>query len=110
MRVLIDFGDAPVFTAIAYPSILLVRKIRETREKGLLQPVPKKASVKADEPTNLVRALNWEPGPPIEEFPELIVKRGFDLPQRELKPDGWRLESGSTLNLLEKRRWDHGTT
>jgi hypothetical protein len=104
VRVLIDFGDAPVFTAIAYPSILLVRKIRETREKGLLTPVPKKAAAKDEGPSNLVRALNWEPGPPIEEFPEILAKRGFDVPQRELTPDGWRLESRATNDLLDKLR------
>lgn len=104
VRVLIDFGDAPVFTAIAYPSILLVRKIRETREKGLLTPVPKKAAANGEGPSNLVRALNWELGPTIEEFPEILAKRGFNLPQCELKPDGWRLESGATLSLLAKLR------
>jgi adenine-specific DNA-methyltransferase len=102
--VLIDFGDAPVFTAIAYPSILLVRKIRETREKGLLTPVSKEETAKDVGPSNLVRALNWEPGPPIDEFPEILAKNGFDLPQRELKPDGWRLESGCAFALLEKLR------
>ena len=104
VRVLIDFGDAPVFTAIAYPSILLVRKIRETREKGLLTAVPKKAAAKDGGPSNLVRALNWEPGPPIEEFPEILANRGFDVPQRELTPDGWRLESRATNDLLDKLR------
>ena len=40
---LIDFGDAPVFTSIAYPSIITASK---THAQG-----------------NHLRALNWEPGP-----------------------------------------------
>lgn len=48
--------------------------------------------------------LNWEPGPSIEEFPEILSQRGFTLPQRELRPDGWRLESPLKLQLLEKLR------
>ena len=45
---LIDFGDAPVFTSIAYPSIITASK---THAQG-----------------NHLRALNWEPGPSIDEF------------------------------------------
>jgi len=51
-----------------------------------------------------VRTLSWESGPSIEEFPEILSQRGFTLPQRELRPDGWRLESPLKLRLLEKLR------
>ncbi|MGH7963607.1 MAG: Eco57I restriction-modification methylase domain-containing protein, partial [Candidatus Binatia bacterium] len=106
VRLLIDFGDAPVFTAIAYPSIILVRKTKETRDKLALPSIPQDAKrwpefVPAEAQ---VRALNWEPGPSIEEFPEVLNQRGFTLPQREFKPDGWRLESPLKLRLLEKLR------
>ena len=33
---LIDFGDASIFAAMAYPSIILIRKVRETRNNGQL--------------------------------------------------------------------------
>lgn len=49
-----------------------------------------------------VCALSWEAGPSIEEFPEILAERGFVLPQRELTPEGWRLESPVNLKLLEK--------
>ena len=106
VRLLIDFGDEPVFTSIAYPSIILVRKTRETRDKHALPSVPKDVKrwsefVPAEAQ---VRTLNWEPGPSIEEFPEILSQRGFALPQRELRPDGWRLESPLKLRLLEKLR------
>ncbi len=84
IRQLIDFGDAPVFTAISYPSIILLQK--------------------APPNNNAVRALTWRPGPPIEEFDAVFRAESFDMPQRELKADSWRLESKPVLRLLEKLR------
>jgi hypothetical protein len=84
---LIDFGDAPVFTAIAYPCIVITQRTATPVEAGVS-----------------VRALTWEPGPPIETFADVFARKSFTLPQRELKPDGWRLESGTTLRLLERLR------
>ena len=51
-----------------------------------------------------VRTLSWEPGPPVEEFPEILAEHGFSVPQREFKPDGWRLESPLKLRLMERLR------
>ena len=79
---LIDFGDAPVFTAIAYPSIIIARKTR-TEDNHLL-------------------ALNWDPGPSIDEFGTIVRTKGFTMPQKALTADGWRLSSPTTLNLLKK--------
>ena len=100
---MIDFGDEPVFTSIAYPSIILVRKTNETRDKHALSSVPKDLKKWKGLDTQ-VRTLTWEPGSSIEKFPEILSQRGFTLPQRELKPDGWRLESPLKLCLLEKIR------
>ena len=85
---LIDFGDAPVFTAISYPTIVILQRIAPS----------------ADDKTNEIRALNWQPGPPIEEFADLFRKQSFGLPQTSLKSDGWRLESSVKLKLLERIR------
>ena len=79
---LIDFGDAPVFTSIAYPSIITACK---THAQG-----------------NHLRALNWEPGPSIDEFGTIFRTKGFTMPQNALTADGWRLASPAVLNLLEK--------
>ena len=79
---LIDFGDAPVFTSIAYPSII-------TASKGHAQG-------------NHLRALNWEPGPSIDEFGTVFQTKGFTMPQDALTVDGWRLTSPDVLSLLEK--------
>ena len=81
---LIDFGDAPVFTSIAYPSIITIFK---TRTEG-----------------NHFRALNWEQGASIDEFGQIFRTKGFSMPQDALTADGWRLTSPVVLNLLEKLR------
>ena len=81
---LIDFGDAPVFTSIAYPSIITASK---THAQG-----------------NQLRALNWEPGPSIDEFGTIFQTQGFTMPQDALTANGWRLTSPVVLSLLEKLR------
>ncbi|NJL06446.1 MAG: N-6 DNA methylase [Chloroflexaceae bacterium] len=81
---IIDFGDAPVFTAIAYPSIIITRKA-----------APDGATV---------RALTWEPGPPVSEFARIFLQSSIALDQKELRADGWRLESPAVLRLLDKLR------
>ena len=81
---LIDFGDAPVFTSIAYPSIITASKTHAQE--------------------NHLRALNWDPGPSINEFGNIFRTKGFTMPQSALTVDGWRLTSPDALNLLEKLR------
>lgn len=81
---LIDLEHASVFTAIAYPSIIVTRKGRPDDGQ--------------------IRALNWEPGPPISEFTSVFARDSFLLARRELTADGWRLESPTVLRLLDKLR------
>jgi len=84
IRRLIDFGDAPVFTAIAYPSIIVL--------------------VKAKPYENRIQTLTWEAGPPISEFPEMMAVESFALPQEKLTSESWRLERPAVLRLLERLR------
>ena len=72
----------PVFTSIAYPSIITVRK--------------------AHAEGNFLRTMNWEPGTPVDEFGKVFRTREFTMPQNALTADGWRLASPAVLNLLEK--------
>ena len=81
----IDFGDAPVFKAIAYPSILLARRGEPSQDQR-------------------VRVLTWEPGRDLAGFGAVWEREGFSMLQSELTPDGWRLESGEVLGLLAKLR------
>lgn len=84
IRQLIDFGDAPVFDAMAYPSIIILQK--------------------ASPRDNRVSTLAWKSGLPIQQFAEIIRKNNSSILQVELKNDGWRLESPVVLRLLEKIR------
>ncbi len=82
---LIDFGDAPIFTAIAYPSIFLA-----TRQKPA---------------ANQARVLTWQsPEAPTDDFSATFQAQSFLMSQKELTGEAWRLESGATLRLLEKLR------
>ena len=81
---LIDFGDADVFTAIAYPSIIIAQK--EIVNK------------------NQVRTLTWDAAQPIPDFPQVFAANSFKIKQTELKPNGWQLESSTILDLLAKLR------
>ncbi|MEA5605241.1 Eco57I restriction-modification methylase domain-containing protein [Nostoc sp. UHCC 0252] len=84
VQVLIDFGDAPVFEAIAYPSIILVSKIKPNNHQ--------------------TRVLNWEVGKSVDEFNLVYKNQSFYMPQKELGADGWRLESPAVLQLMDKLR------
>jgi len=83
IRQLIDFGDAPVFKAIAYPSIIVFEKTAKAK------------------PSN-IRALNWVPGHPVEAFPNIFERKSFSLSQGRLNAGAWRLESDEVFRLLEK--------
>ena len=84
IELLIDFGDAPVFDAIAYPSIILMRNVKPEGRP--------------------VRALEWEPGPEIADFAAVFTERHFDLAQHELGDGGWHIADPAVLRLLEKLR------
>ena len=80
----IDFGDAPVFEATAYASIIILQR-------------------KFDEASQ-PRVWSLPPNEPIDSFERRFNEYSFALPQAELKADGWRLESPKVLRLLEKLR------
>ncbi len=81
---LIDFGDAPVFNAITYPSIIILRK--------------------SPPGENQTRVFTWSPEAVLKEFSSAFQSGSFLIAQKELSADGWRLESPAVLRLLEKLR------
>jgi len=125
----LDFGDAPVFTSIAYPAILVTQKTRSV-ELGQLPKNVEQASCLSgnvaqasclpdsveqasclQQPQNQAgsliysaRVMTWNPRENISEFPAIFERNAFTLAQRDLKPDGWRMESQVNLRLLEKLR------
>jgi type I restriction-modification system DNA methylase subunit len=81
---IIDFGDAPVFNAITYPSIIVLRK-----------SPPRK---------NQTKMFTWNPSQPLDDFSGVVASNSSFIAQNELTANGWRLESKATLRLLEKLR------
>lgn len=86
---LMDFGDAPVFEAIAYPTILVA-----TRRAAPGKPLD----------SDTFDAMNWTPGEPVETFPSRFAAESFAMPQRELASAGWQLEPQAERDLLAKLR------
>lgn len=84
---LIDFGDAPVFTAIAYPSVTILQRIEKPLDDGWA-----------------FRAMNWEDGPPISSFKEVFERSNFEVPQAALVNSGWQLVSQEVRALLKRLR------
>ncbi|MER8983687.1 TaqI-like C-terminal specificity domain-containing protein [Mesorhizobium sp. M0843] len=85
----IDFGDAEVFEAIAYPTIVVAkrRKVRQTPASS-----------------ETFRALNWSPGDAPEGFPDRFVKDAFSMPQASLLSSGWQFERQDKRELLARLR------
>lgn len=88
LKNIIDFGDEAVFTAIAYPTIVIA-----TRREKPLNPPPA---------TDQVRALNWTQEHPVEEFPTVFQAAAFDVPQAKLTKASWQLEPAGKRQLLER--------
>ncbi|MBA2591131.1 MAG: N-6 DNA methylase [Gammaproteobacteria bacterium] len=85
IMVLIDFGDAPVFEAIAYASILIGTKDKARKEHS-------------------IRACSWNPETPFTSLDQTLKREGIELLQNDLTADGWRLETPAAIRLLEKLR------
>ena len=90
---IVEFDDAPVFEAIAYPTILVATR----------KPVPGKS-----DPNDLIHALNWtpidgeDPKESVKRFPERFADEAFALPQRELASSAWQIEPQAQRGLLER--------
>ena len=80
---MLDFGDAPVFDAIAYASILIGTK--DTAPDG-----------------HALKAWTWQRGEKIGQVAQVMSERAFPLQQSNLTPDGWRLERPKVFALLKK--------
>lgn len=84
-KVVIDFGELPVFEAGTDPSIILVEKAQSSPDSQLTAAIIKNAS-------------------DIERVSEAVDKRGFTMKVMDLRPEGWTLESPEVLALMEKLR------
>lgn len=82
---LIDFGDLPLFGAIAYPVIVIARQQQPPNDDGGPQALT-------------VRSLD------ILGDLTAAVRAAFFVPQRSLRADGWQLANTQTLDLMDKLR------
>ena len=99
-RVVLDFGDAPLFTSIAYPCIIVTEKVRQIEPGQLPKDLPVNDNTEEWE----ADVMTWKAGESLDEFPEIFDSQAHDMRQRELRADGWRLEGKATLRLLERLR------
>ena len=93
---IIDFGDAPVFEAIAYPTILI----------GTRKVAPGKPGS-----SETVRALNWvpvegeNPKESVKRFPERFAVESFEMPQAGLaESTDWQFIPRSSGEILARLR------
>jgi type I restriction-modification system DNA methylase subunit len=80
---LIDFGDAEIFDAIAYPCIVILSKGAPVGESGF-------------------RALKWDMEWQVADVRAHLAGDTFAMPQRDLAIEAWRLESGAKLKLIDR--------
>jgi hypothetical protein len=80
---LIDFGDAEIFDAIAYPCIVILEKGHTSEDSTFF-------------------ALNWRPEWRVEDVPLHLEADMFPMSQADLAPEAWRLESKAKLKLLRQ--------
>jgi methylase of polypeptide subunit release factors len=86
LKILIDFGDLPVFDATAYPCIVLTQK----------------AAPPSDTTVSALTVVDVEQ---IKQITPVMAQHAWPLPVKQaLTADGWRLENPTSLNLLTKLR------
>jgi len=85
VQTIIDFGDLPVFGAIAYPQIIIFRNT----------PPPAEHTVRALTVTDLGA---------VEQLGEMVQAEAWTQPRESLRADGWTLVRPGVQTLLEKLR------
>lgn len=83
IREMLDFGDAPVFDAIAYASIMIGAKNEVSSSHTL-------------------KTWTWQRGEKINRIAQVMGEKAFWLQQKNLTPDSWKLERPEVFSLLEK--------
>ncbi|MBW2142487.1 MAG: Eco57I restriction-modification methylase domain-containing protein, partial [Deltaproteobacteria bacterium] len=84
-KLVIDFGDRPIFDATTYPSILLVEKQRPDEH-------------------DKAAAATFTEADQLERLEETLNRISFPMPVISLKKEGWNLEKPEVLALMEKLR------
>jgi hypothetical protein len=91
LRAVIDFGDAEVFEAIAYPTIVVAQK--------------RSARFAVASPSESFRGLNWMSGESPDGFTARFAAGAFTLSQAELANDpDWQILPPAMLSVLRRVR------
>lgn len=85
LRSLIDFGDLPVFEALAYPCIVIAEKTPQ-----------------ADNTEHTFRAFTIRTDDDLAHFAEVFRANAHTTSQRSLDAAAWRVESASVESLMQK--------
>lgn len=88
LMTLIDFDDEKIFEAIAFPTIVILKRDTHTNK----------------EPDHRFHSLNWEKGWEVKELPTIVHDHAFTMPQSVLQAEGWQFERSSVLILLGQIR------
>jgi len=92
-KLVIDFGDLPIFDATTYPSILLIEKP--------LSPSPTTGEGWGG--GEFLAAIFTDPSQ-LERLEETLSDIAFPMPVTALSKEGWNLERPDVLSLMEKLR------
>jgi hypothetical protein len=110
MHALIDFGDSPVFKAIAYPSVIVAtKKLKDLSfpnvSVGNLTMEKKDSRLKSAGMTGTeFQALTITSEEQLERFEETFRATAITMQQSDLNTDGWRIENGNAIQLLDRIR------
>ena len=85
VETLIDFGELPVFAAATDPAIVIAERSEAPEDHEFVA-----ATIKEQAELDHVGIA--------------VEQRGMRLPQRDLQPDGWSLESGEGAALIARMR------
>jgi hypothetical protein len=95
-RLVLDFGDLPIFDATTYPSIVMVERVGA-------QFIAPAGGINAA-PTQTFLAATFTEPEQLHSLDETIAAIGFTMPVSALSPEGWSLERPDVLALMRKLR------
>ena len=114
-KVVIDFGDLPIFDATTYPSILLLEKrftptlTLPRQGEGKIEKygqtiIPPPLAGGGEGVGETFLAATFTDPSQLERIEETLATIGFSMPVSALRPEGWNLERPEVHALMEKLR------
>jgi len=82
IKIIIDFGDLPVFEALAYPAVLLTQKKKDN--------------------SNSIKAVAIESEDELEIFSNIFNEKAIEIKQKDLDDSSWRIETNEKNDIFNK--------